>query len=55
MIDIKMYDIKEVAEILQISTRTVSTYIRSGKLKAMKIGNKWKIKEDDLKEFLKIS
>lgn len=54
LLEVKLYDIKEVAKILDISTRTVSSYIKDGKIKAMKIGGKWKIKEDDLKKYLEI-
>lgn len=54
MLKITFYDIKQVAKILGISTRTVHTYIKDEKIKAKKIGGKWKIKEDDLKEYLDI-
>ena len=54
MLELKMYDIKQVAEILEISPRTVSTYIKEEKIKAMKIGGKWKVREEDLKEYLGI-
>lgn len=47
----KLLTIEEVAEILRVSTRSVTRYIESGKLKASKIGV-WRIKESDLKEFL---
>lgn len=49
----KLYDIKQVAEYLQVSTRTINTYIKTGKLKAKKIGKKWIITEDTLREFIK--
>ena len=54
MIQITMYDIKEVAEILKVTPRTVQQYITDKRIPAMKIGRKWRIKEDDLKEFLGI-
>lgn len=47
----KLLTIEEVAEILRVSTRSVTRYIESGKLKASKIGV-WRIKESDLQEFL---
>ncbi|MFA5686416.1 MAG: helix-turn-helix domain-containing protein [Candidatus Paceibacterota bacterium] len=47
----KLFTIEEVAELLRVSTRTVTRYIETGKLKASKIGA-WRIKETDLKEFL---
>ncbi len=47
----RLLTIEEVAEILRVSTRSVTRYIESGKLKASKIGV-WRIKESDLHEFL---
>lgn len=49
---IKVYTILEVAEILQVGRRAVYSYVRDGKLKAVKIGKEWRINEPDLKEFL---
>ncbi|MFA5009316.1 MAG: helix-turn-helix domain-containing protein [Candidatus Paceibacterota bacterium] len=47
----KLFTIEEVAKILRVSTRSVTRYIETGKLKASKIGL-WRIKETDLNEFL---
>lgn len=47
----KLLTIEEVADVLRVSTRTVIRYIKSGKLKASKIGV-WRIKEIDLNKFL---
>jgi len=47
----KLLTIKEVAEILRVSERSVNRYIESKKLKASKIGQ-WRIKQSDLDEFL---
>lgn len=47
----KLFTIEEVAKILRVSTRSVTRYIETGKLKASKIGV-WRIKESDLKTFL---
>jgi len=48
----KLLTIREVAEILRVSERSVNRYIEFGKLKASKIGQ-WRIKQSDLDEFLK--
>lgn len=48
----KYYTKNEVAENLNISIRTIERYIRSGELKALKIGKYTRIEENDLKEFL---
>ena len=47
----KLLIIKEVAQILRVSERSVNRYIESGKLKASKIGQ-WRIKQSDLDRFL---
>lgn len=44
----KLYSIEEAASKLSLTTRTLLTYIKSGKLKAGKIGRRWWIKEQDL-------
>lgn len=48
----KLLTLKEVAERLRVSERSVFRYIHSGKLVASKIGY-WRISEKDLKDFLK--
>lgn len=47
----KLLTIEEVAEILRVSTRSVTRYIESGRLRASKIGV-WRIKQSDLDVFL---
>jgi len=49
--DKKMLSVKEVAEFLSVSERSVFRYIHDGRLKAAKIGY-WRIEEIDLKNFL---
>lgn len=48
----KLLTLKETAKILRVSERTVMRYLKSGKLRASKVG-KWRIKESDLEIFLK--
>jgi len=49
--DEKLLTIEEVAKTLRVSTRTVTRYIESGRLKASKIGS-WRVNVKDLKSFL---
>ena len=46
-----MYDLKETAGILGVTTRTVLNYIYEDKLKGQKIGGKWKISKENLEKF----
>lgn len=53
MFEIKFYGIREIATGLKITERTVYSYVKDGKLKAVKIGGKWQVAEENLKAFLK--
>ena len=46
------YTPAEAAEILHKNPDTVRRYIRSGKLKAQKVGNTWYITDKTLTEFV---
>jgi len=47
----KLLTLKETAKILRVSERTIMRYLKSGKLKASKLGQ-WRISQKDLEEFL---
>jgi len=49
---LKLYTLTEIEPVLGVTHRTLLGYIKSGKLKAVKIGNKWKVSEDNLKAFI---
>jgi excisionase family DNA binding protein len=44
--------ITQVAEYLQISEMTTYKLVNEGKIKAFKIGRHWRVKKDDLSEFI---
>lgn len=48
----ELYTPEEVADILKINPHTVRQYLRDDKLKGFKIGRSWRVKEEDLKEFI---
>ena len=50
-----MLSIKQVAKELNVSIRTVYKFIREGRLKAVKLGYLWRIREEDFDEFIKPS
>lgn len=49
----KFYTCKEVAERYKVEVITVQEWIRLKKLSAIRIGNRYRIKESDLLEFEK--
>ncbi|MHB1255259.1 MAG: helix-turn-helix domain-containing protein [Dethiobacteraceae bacterium] len=48
----KYYTPEEVAEILKTHRETVYNWLRSGKLKGVKVINLWRISETELKRLL---
>ena len=44
--------VEATAEILEVHTRTVRRYIKEKKLKAQKVGGRWKISLEQLREFM---
>lgn len=52
MEEIKVYTLKDVADIIKVTERTLLTYIKEGKLKAKKIGGKWIVSQANLQEFI---
>ena len=49
--DVKLYTLTELEEVIGVTHRTLLTYVKDGKLKAIKIGNKWRVKEADVRAF----
>ncbi len=43
-----MYSLEQVAERLGLNVRTVRSYVRSGRLKAVRIGKQYRVARDDL-------
>lgn len=47
----KYLTVAEVADMLDVSPKTVYKYIKEKKLRAGKIGRSWKIQESDLEDY----
>ena len=50
--DLKIYTLVEVAEMLQVTRRTLYNYLKDGRLKGNKVVGKWMITEEQLKDFI---
>ncbi len=48
----KLYSLTEAGELLGISHRMMLYYVTRGKIKAIKLGCRWKIRGTDLKEIV---
>lgn len=42
----------EVAKVLGLSRRTIVGWLETGKLPGIKVGNRWRVKEEDLDKFI---
>lgn len=47
----KLYTCDEIAEKYRVQTRTVWDWIRAKKLPAIKVGNGYRIREEDVRNF----
>jgi len=47
-----LYTPKEVADQLRVSKRAVMEWLRRGRLKGVKVGRLWRVREEDLETFL---
>lgn len=47
------YTVEQVAELLQIHWQTVLNYIKSGKIKALRLGKGYRVTKEDLDQFIK--
>lgn len=49
--DIEVYTLKEIEDLLRVTRRTLYNWIKSGKLKAFRVGKEWRITKEALEEF----
>lgn len=48
----KLYTVKEIADMLQLHEGTIRRWFITGKIKGVKVGKLWYMKESDLKELI---
>jgi len=49
--DLKLYDLKELVEMLGTTEDTLRLYLKTGKLAGQKLGVKWYVSEDGLRDY----
>ncbi|WP_449245508.1 helix-turn-helix domain-containing protein [Desulfobacca acetoxidans] len=50
----KLYTVAEVAEILKVHINTVRRLLKSRKLESIRVGNQYRISEEQLNSYLKV-
>lgn len=48
----KIYELKDIEDLLKVSNRTLLRYIKDGRLQATKVGGKWIVKEESLQKLI---
>lgn len=48
----QIFTLTDLETVLRVSHRTLLTYVKDGQLKAFKMGNKWRVTKEDLKDFI---
>ena len=48
----KVYTLEELVDLLKVTKRTLYNYIRTGRLKAVKMGKYWRVTQKQLDAFL---
>jgi len=51
--DTKLFTVQQVMSQLQVADETIYRYIKSGQLRAIRVGGLWRIPSEALDEFLK--
>ena len=49
--DMKLYEVEELAEMLNVGEPTIRRYLREGKLKGKKLAKRWYVSEEALKDY----
>lgn len=50
--DIEVYTLKEIEDLLHVTRRTLYNWIKSGQLKAFRIGKEWRVTREALEKFM---
>lgn len=48
---LKLFSVDDLAETLNVTKLTIRTYCREGRLRARKVGNRWFVSEESLREY----
>ena len=50
--DIKFYDVQEIAKAFDMTPQSVRKFIREGRIKGRKVGTRWYVTEEAIREYL---
>lgn len=50
--DVRLLTLTDIEPVLGVTHRTLLNYVKEGRLKAVKVGGKWRIKEENVLHFI---
>ena len=50
--DLQVYTVPQLVKLFKLNSQSVRTYLKEGRLKGHKIGTRWFVTEDAIREFL---
>lgn len=50
--DIKFYDVQEIAKAFDMTPQSIRKFLREGRIKARKLGTRWYVTEEAMREYL---
>lgn len=50
--EIRVYTVPELVKLLQLTPQSVRKYLKEGRIKGQKVGVKWLVSEESIREFL---
>lgn len=50
--EIKVYTVPELVKLFQLNPQSVRKYLKEGRIKGRKVGTKWLVTEEAIREFL---
>ena len=50
--DIKAYDVQEIAKMFDMTPQSIRKFIREGRIKGRKVGTRWYVTEEAIREYL---
>ena len=50
--ELKIYTVPELSNLLHLTPQSVRKYLKDGKIKGKKVGTKWLVSEEAIKNFL---
>lgn len=50
--DIRVYTVPELVKLFRLNPQSVRNYLKDGRLKGRKVGTKWLVTEEAIREFL---